>query len=128
MMKQRTLILTILLFVLQVSVFAQTDSYDGKHPIVVDDNEVTHVTVYGNIDVVLQNSEKASMSMKMDKEASAKVRVKLHNGEIIISPRNKKATEERFTVYLWAKDLQSITLADNSFITTIGVLQLDQLT
>ena len=128
MMKQRTLILLILLSLVQVTVFAQSDSYDGRHPIVVDDNEVYHVIVSGNIDVVLQKSDKVSISMKMDDKGSSKVRVKLHNGEIYISPKSSKPTEERYTVYIWSRDLQDITLTGNSFITTIGVLQFDNLT
>jgi len=126
--KTRVMILSILLLFVQVAVNAQTDSYDGRHPIIVDENEVSQVTVSGNFDVVLQKAGKVDLSMKMDKSTSNKVKVKLVNGELFISAATREAAKERMTIFLWANDLETITLRGNSFITSIGVLQIDHLT
>ena len=128
-MKQRTLILFVTFLLVSVAGIAQTDSYDGRHPIIVDENEVRSITVNGNIDVILQRSRTAAdVSIKMDKEFSGKVRVKLADGDLYISSVGKASGTERKTVYLWANGLETITLKGNSFITSIGVLQLDNLT
>lgn len=111
----------ILLFT-QTDSFAQYATYNGKKPIIVDEDAVRHITVSGNVDVVIRNNPRPGTVVKVEEKSTAKLKASVDGNDLIIGSDVSANSKERVVVYVWTDDLQSLTLKDNSYAVSIGIL------
>jgi hypothetical protein len=118
--------MALLVFLVQGTGFAQFETYNGSQPIVVHEDDISNITVDGNIDLVIRRDKPNDFSMMVAKRHSDKIRVTLVKSELYISAFKKN--EERLVVYLWADELERLTMKGNSLVTSPYVLHMDRLT
>lgn len=119
----RVVIAALVLLITQSNSFAQYASYNGKKPIIVDEDAIRHITVAGNVDLVIRENSKPGTIVKVEDKNTDKLNASVSGGDLLISSEGS----ERVVVYVWAEDLQSLTLKDNSYAVSIGILGFNNL-
>jgi len=120
--KLRVWIAALILLFAQADSFSQYATFNGKKPIVVDEDEISHITVGGNIDVVLRDNPKPGTVVKVERRATGKLKASVSGGNLFIESDASVRGNERFVVYIWSDELQTLTLKDNTYAVSIGVL------
>lgn len=105
--------------------YAQEKSFTHT-PIMVEPDEIKHLVVLDNIDVVLLENVPDEISVKVDDRVLDLLRVKISNQTLELSAR-KFSTDQRITVYVPVNGLESISLKGSAFITAKEVLNTDNL-
>ena len=126
-MKQRLILLAILISTVSTVSFAQLAVYNGKRPIVVGKNEIRHVNVTGNIGVVLRKERGDGINLSMDKSLTDKVKITRKGDKLYISSDEKLPVGEHLVVYAWFDELESLTLRGNVMVASVGVLNYSNL-
>lgn len=114
----------VLLFT-QADSFAQYATFNGKKPIVVDEDEIRHITVGGNIDVVLRDNPRPGTVVKMEQKAVGQLKASVVGGDLFLE--STAGSTERVVLYIWSDELQTLTLKDNTYAVSIGILDFKDL-
>lgn len=112
----------VLLFT-QSDSFAQYVSYNGKKPIVVAEDAVRHITVGGNVDLVIRQNTKPGTIVKIDGKDKERLKAGIAGSDLYLN----SSDDERVVVYVWADDLETLTVKEKSFAVSIGILEFDNL-
>jgi hypothetical protein len=114
----RVWIAALVLLFTQSDSFAQYTSYNGKKPIIVDEDAIQHITLGGNIDMVIRENTKPGTVVKVEAKNTDKLNASVSGSDLYINSDGS----ERVVVYVWTDDLQTLTLKDNSYAVSIGIL------
>jgi len=125
-MKQRFLFFIALFSLVQVTAFSQSNSIDKKEPVIYSEEEIRSISVSDGVDVILMQGRDDRQSVKLPDESLGLVKVSFSRGNLQLAKKNKFA-KERVLVYVEVYALQDITLKGNSFITSKGILDVDNL-
>jgi hypothetical protein len=125
--KNRVWIVALILLVTQADSFAQYASFNGKKPIIVDEDAIRHITVGGNVDVVIRENSRPGTIVKVEEKSTLKLKASVAGSDLYIDSEKSVSGNERVVVYVWTDDLQSLTLNDNSYAVSIGILGFDNL-
>jgi hypothetical protein len=120
-------IAALILLFSQSETFAQYSAYNGKRPIVVDEDAIRHITVSGNVDVVIRTNSKPGTVVKVEDKATAKIEAYVAGADLFISSAKSAGANERFIVYVWTDELQTLTLNGNTYAVSIGILDFKDL-
>lgn len=123
--KLRVWIAALVLLFTQGDSFAQYATFNGKKPIVVDEDEIRNITVGGNIDVVLRNNPKPGTVVKMETKAAGQLKASVISGDLFLE--STAGSNERVVLYIWSDELQNLTLKDNTYAVSIGILDFKDL-
>ena len=127
-MTQRFIILATILFTLHCAANAQNSIYNGKHPIVVsEEDQIRSLEISGNIGVVLRKDRGDGVHVRMDAATSEKVKVSVRNNKVYIVAKDNQPSDERLIVYAWFDDLESLTISDNAIVNSVGILNYNNL-
>jgi hypothetical protein len=121
----RVWIAALILLFTQSDSFAQYATYNGKKPIIVDEDAIRHITVGGNVDMVLRENSKPGTIVKVEEKSSNKLKASVSGGDLYID--SDAPAGERIVVYVWTDDLNSLTLKDNTYAVSIGILGFNNL-
>lgn len=122
--KNRVWIAALILLFAQADSFAQYATYNGKKPIIVDEDAIRHITVGGNVDMVIRENSKPGTIVKVEEKSTARLKASVAGSDLYI---DSDKSNERVVVYVWTDDLQSLTLNDNSYAVSIGILGFNNL-
>lgn len=111
----------ILLFT-QTDSLAQFASYNGKKPIVVDEDAIRNITLGGNVDVVIRYNTRPGTVVKIDQKSTQKLNATVNGSDLVIESNKSVSGNERLIVYVWTDALERLTLKDNSYAVSIGIL------
>jgi putative autotransporter adhesin-like protein len=125
-MKQRFLFFIALFSLVQVSAFSQSKSNDKKEPVIYSEDEIRSISVSDGVDVILIQGKEDRQSVKLPDESLGLVKVNFSRGNLQLTKKNR-FSNERVLVYVEVYALQNITLKGNSFITSKGILDIDNL-
>ena len=125
-MKQKFLYFIALFSLVQLSAFSQKSVSDKKEPVIYSEEEIRNISVADGVDVILLQGREEHQSVKLPDESLGLVKITLSRGNLQLAKKNK-FSKERVLVYVEVYALQSITLKGNSFITSRGILDLDNL-
>jgi hypothetical protein len=120
-MKQKFLLLTGLLLLVQVLVFAQFNSSRGYLPVVAEDG-IDAIIVGDNIDVLLMPSGTESISAKVEDASIKKITAHVVDTYLYLTTTKKLAAGQRVTVYIRVNDLCKLVLKGNSAAASRGIL------
>jgi hypothetical protein len=118
--KARVWIVALVLLVTQTDSFSQYATYNGKRPILVDEDAIRHITVSGNVDVVLRQNSKPGTIVKVEEKSTGNLKASVADRDLFIE--SDPNSTERVVVYVWTDDLYTLTLKDNSYAVSIGIL------
>jgi hypothetical protein len=121
-MNRQVGILIVMLLTACTNSIAQSDWYNGRQPIVVAEEGIRHISIAGNIDVVLRPAKPGNISVKSEPRFARQLRVIVSKDELLIEPQKPLPATERLVVYIWANDLETLRLSGRAFLTSIGVL------
>jgi hypothetical protein len=124
-MKKWVGIAALILLITQSDSFAQYASYNGKKPIIVDEDAIRHITVGGNVDMVLRQNSKPGTIVKVEEKYTGRLRASVSGSDLFIESDSKSG--ERVIIYVWTDDLYSLTLKDNTYAVSIGILEYNNL-
>jgi hypothetical protein len=124
---KRVWIAALILLFSQSDSFSQFAIYNGKRPIIVDEDAIRHITVSGNVDVVLRSNPRPGTVVKIENKATDKVKASVSGGDLYIESKSSVKENERIVVYVWSDELQTLTLNDNTYAVSIGVLDFKDL-
>jgi hypothetical protein len=125
-MKQRFLFFIALFSLVQLTAFSQKNVNDKKEPIIYSEEEIRNISVADGVDVILLQGREEHQTVKLPDESLGLVKITLSRGNLHLAKKNK-FSNERVLVYVEVYALQSITLKGNSFVTSKGILDLDNL-
>jgi hypothetical protein len=125
--KNRVWIAALILLFTQADSFGQYATYNGKKPIIVDEDAIRHITVGGNVDVVIRENSKPGTIVKVEEKSTARLKASVAGSDLYIDSDKQTGANERVVVYVWTDDLQSLTLNDNAYAVSIGVLGFNNL-
>jgi hypothetical protein len=121
--KVRVMIAALVLLFTQSDSFAQYASYNGKKPIVVDEDAIKNITLAGNVDMVIRENNKPGTIVKVEGKNTSKVKATVTDGDLFLDSDGS----DRVVVYVWTDDLQSLTVKDNAYAVSIGILGFNNL-
>lgn len=124
---KRVWIAALILLFSQSDSFSQFAIYNGKRPIIVDEDAIRHITVSGNVDVVLRPNPRPGTVVKVENKATDKVKASVSGGDLYIDSKSSVKENERIVVYVWSDELQTLTLNDNTYAVSIGILDFKDL-
>lgn len=125
-MKQRFLFFIALFTLVQVSAFSQSNSNDKREPVIYSEEQIRSITVADGVDVILIQGRDDRQSVKLPDESLGLVKLSFSRGNLQLAKKNK-FSNERVLVYVEVYALEDITLKGNSFITSKGILDVDNL-
>jgi hypothetical protein len=111
-------ILTATLAVL-VSFFSAT-AQDDEKALVINASDIKHLVLGDNLNVVLLQHDNGPQEIKISKAVYSQLRLSMHDGIMTITSQNNYRSTE--PVYVLVNQVKSLTLGENSRITTEGVL------
>ena len=117
------MIAALVLLFTQTDSIAQYASYNGKKPIVVEEDAIRNITVYGNVDLVIRENSRPGTIVKVEEKNTTRLKASVNNNDLYVASEGS----ERVVVYVWTDDLQSLTLKDNSYAVSIGILGFNNL-
>lgn len=115
----RVLIAALVLLFTQSNSFAQYVTYNGKKPIVVEEDAIRHITVSGNVDMVIRENSRPGTLVKVEEKNAARVKAAVAGSDLYIDSEDNG---ERLVVYVWTDDLETLTVKENSYAVSIGIL------
>jgi hypothetical protein len=116
-------ILTAALAVL-VGFFSAT-AQDDEKALVINASEMKHVILGDNLNVVLLQHDNGPQEVKISKAVYSQLRLSMHDGIMTITSQNNYSSAE--PVYVLVNRVKSLTLGENSRITTEGVLSSERI-
>ena len=119
----RVWIAALVLLLTQSNSFAQYASYNGKKPIIVDEDAIRHITVGGNVDLVIRENNKPGTVVKVEDKSTSMLNASVSGSDLYIGSDGS----ERVVVYVWSDELASLTVKDNSYAVSIGILGFNNL-
>lgn len=125
-MKQKFLFFIALFSLVQLTAFSQKKENDKREPVIYSEEEIRSISVSEGVDVILLQGIEERQSVKLPDESLGLVKINLSRGTLQLSKKNK-FSKERVLVYVEVYALQSITLKGNSFVTSKGILEADNL-
>lgn len=123
--KMRVWIAALILLFTQSESFAQYATYNGKKPLIVDEDAIRHITLAGNVDMVIRENSKPGTIVKVEEKSTAKLKATVAGEDLYID--SDAPANERVVVYVWTDDLNSLTLKDNTYAVSIGILGFNNL-
>jgi putative autotransporter adhesin-like protein len=124
-MKQKFIVIAILLLLVQVNSFAQKEpktSLAMALPLVVEEG-IFSLVVSDNIDVVLIPESPDNVKVKATDAVISKLKVSYSEGRLFLDAAKNVGKDERLVVYVWINDLENLTLKGNSYAISQGILQ-----
>lgn len=125
-MKQFFILLVFALLVAPAS-FAQS----GKKPRVIApliaEEQIRHVIVAGNVDVLLVEDIPSNVGVKLPSSSLDKLDIRIEGESLYISASSNLGAQERARAYVTVNDLVSLELKGNVVATSKGVLYSRQL-
>lgn len=107
--------------------FAQT----GKKARIVTpmmiEEPVHHITVEGNIDVLLIEDAPMNVGVKLPVSALDKIVIRMDGNNLYLTASSKLAANERVYAYITVNDLNSLEIKGNVIVRSEGVLESQQL-
>jgi hypothetical protein len=119
----RVWVAALILLFTQSDSFAQYASYNGKKPIIVDEDAIQHITLGGNVDMVIRENTKPGTIVKVQAADTERLNASVSGSDLFIDSDGS----ERVVVYVWTDDLHSLTLKDNAYAVSIGILGFNNL-
>jgi hypothetical protein len=122
-MKQKFLLLLLFITLLQLSSSAQQRviEFPSSFPLIAEDG-ISGITASDNIDIILMPEDRDNTGAKASAGVMSKLRVSMVGGNLFLSASKKLAPGERLTVYVWVKDLETLTLDGNARAVSTGIL------
>jgi Putative auto-transporter adhesin, head GIN domain len=102
-------------------------SAQSEDQIVVNAGNTEHINIANDMDVVLLPGTHTAQSISMNAEASKSLSLKLSDNSFSIAPLKQPSRKERLKVFLYVTNLKTITVENNSFVKTIGMLDAPKL-
>lgn len=124
---KRVWIAALILLFSQSDSFSQFAIYNGKRPIIVDEDAIRNITVSGNVDVVFRANPRPGTVVKADQKTTAQLKVSVSGSDLYIQSGEAVKGNERIVVYIWSDELQNLTLNDNTYAVSIGILDFKDL-
>ena len=121
----RVWIVALAILFTQANTQAQFASYNGKKPIVVTADDIRGITVKGNIAVILQYSSNPGTFVHVETKSAGKLKAWISGDELYLDTK-ASAGNETVVVKVITSNLGSLTLRDNSYAFSMGVLDLRQ--
>jgi|ADGO01.1.fsa_nt_gi hypothetical protein len=81
----------------------------AKSPIVVAEDAVRHITVGGNVDLVIRQNTKPGTIVKIDGKDKERLKAGIAGSDLYLN----SSDDERVVVYVWADDLETLTVKKN---------------
>jgi hypothetical protein len=119
----RVWIAALVLLFTQSDSFAQYASYNGKKPIIVDEDAIQHITLGGNVDMVIRENNKPGTIVKVQAADTERLNASVSGSDLFVDSKGG----ERVVIYVWTDDLQSLTVKDNAYAVSIGILGFNNL-
>ena len=120
-MKKKILFLVIAIVLVVLSVSAQNDDR-----LVVNAGNAGHIRIESNMNVILMPATGDQQSISLNEKASQELGLKLSGNSVTISVVGH-SINEKLTVYMYVSNLESITVENNTTVTTVGVLNTPRL-
>jgi hypothetical protein len=111
-------ILTAALAVL-VSFFSAT-AQDDEKALVINASDIKHLILGDNLNVVLLQHDNGPQDIKISKAVYSQLRLSMHDGTMTVMSQSNYHSAE--PVYILVNQVRSLTLGENSRITTEGIL------
>jgi hypothetical protein len=122
-MKQKITVIVLLFGLLQLNSFAQGQKSRQvpAFPLLIED-DIRSITVSDNIDLVLIQTARENVNVRVHDNAVDKIRIRVEDRGIFLSATKKLSKGERLIVYANVNDLENLTLKGNAFAMSRGVL------
>jgi Protein of unknown function (DUF2807). len=120
----RVWIVALAILFTQANTQAQFASYNGKKPIVVTADDIRGITVKGNIAVILQYSSNPGTFVHVETKSAGKLKAWISGDELYLDTK-PSAGNEQVVVKVLTNNLGSLTLRENSYAWSQGVLDLE---
>lgn len=125
-MKQFFILLIVALLAAS-SIFAQQGKKARFIAPLVADEQIRHIVISGNVDVLLMEDLPSNVGVKIPSSCLENVIVKIDGDNLFISASEGLMADERVQVYITVNDLNSLELKGNVVVTSKGILDSRQL-
>lgn len=124
--KLRVIAATVWILLAFINSNAQNLNYHGK-PMFVGEEEISRITVGGNVDIVLRNAPYGNTSVKVVDQNKNGLVAKVRDGELILHSAKNFPADQRIVVHVWINDLKALHVSGQVRAVSIGVLNFGNL-